>query len=128
MRAYLPLSHDDLAGFLESGSFHAAEVFAPTPNFVAENLDCDQEEIEYLLSVMGGEAALNLRTSQTAPGIVLAVDLVQGQYGEARDATYLVIAPIHWDQVQCALLAEQGEDELIWFATQEITQELDNWK
>ena len=48
MRAYLPISHKDLEAFVQSKSFDADEVFAPTQAFVAENSDCDEEELEYL--------------------------------------------------------------------------------
>jgi hypothetical protein len=128
MRAYLPISHSDLSGFLASQSFDADQVFAPTPAFISENLDCDEEEIEYLLSVLAGESALQLRVSQAGPGLVLAIELENSQCGESYEDSLTLTAPIMWSQVQCALLAHHGDDELIWFATQEIEQELDHWK
>ena len=45
MRAYLPISHSDLSGFLASQSFDAVQVFAPTPAFINENLDCFHGEL-----------------------------------------------------------------------------------
>jgi len=128
MRAYLPISHIDLEKFLTDQSHSADRVFAPTSGFVNENLDCDEEEIEYLLSVLAGEAALNLRVSQNAPGIVLAIEVVEGQWSESVEDSLLLSSPISWSQVQCALLAHLDDDELVWFATQEIAQELDSWK
>ena len=44
MRAYLPISHKELEAFVLSKSIEADEVFAPTQAFVADNLDCDEEE------------------------------------------------------------------------------------
>jgi hypothetical protein len=128
MRAYLPISHSDLEKFLTDQSYSAIEVFAPTNNFVNENLDCDEEEIEYLLSVLAGESALDLRVSQNSPGIVLAIEVEEGQWSESDEDSLLLSAPITWSQVQCALLAHKDDDELVWFATQEIAQELDGWK
>lgn len=127
MRAYLPILHRDLLEFLQSGSFKAAEVFAPTEIFITDNLECDEEELEYLLSRSAGEAALELRTSETSPGIVLALELNDSQSGETHEATLDLISPLKWNQVQCALIAYANEDELLWFATQEISQELQNW-
>ena len=75
MRAYLPISHKELEAFVLSKSIDADEVFAPTQAFVTDNLDCDEEELEYLLSVAAGEEALELRLSEKAPGIVLAFDV-----------------------------------------------------
>ncbi|MEY3849328.1 MAG: hypothetical protein RLZ20_828, partial [Actinomycetota bacterium] len=77
MRAYLPISHKDLEAFVLTKSFDADEVFAPTQAFVADNADCDEEELEYLLSIAAGEEALELRLTETAPGIVLAFELTE---------------------------------------------------
>jgi hypothetical protein len=128
MRAYLPISQSDLAKFLADQSYSAVQVFAPTSGFVNENLDCDEEEIEYLLSILAGESALHLRVSQNSPGIVLAIEVAEGQWSESLDDSILLSAPITWSQIQCALLAHEDDDELVWFATQEIAQELDSWK
>ena len=128
MRAYLPISHGDLEKFLTDQSHSADKVFAPTSVFVNENLDCDEEEIEYLLSILAGEAALDLRVSQNAPGIVLAIEVLEGQWSGSVEDSLLLSAPIMWSQVQCALLAHINDDELVWFATQEIAQELASWK
>ena len=45
MRAYLPLSHDELASFLNNGSKELESILAPTPFYVGENEDLDEEEI-----------------------------------------------------------------------------------
>ncbi|MDO8646516.1 MAG: hypothetical protein Q7R42_08100 [Candidatus Planktophila sp.] len=127
MRAYLPILHSDLLDFLKSGSFDASTVFAPTEIFVSENLECDDEELEYLLSRNAGEAALELRASPTSPGIVLALELDGSQGGESHGTSLNLKSPLKWNQVQCALISYANEDELLWFATQEISQELQNW-
>jgi hypothetical protein len=127
MRAYLPIHPSDLLGFLNSGSFDAPIVFAPTENFVSENLDCDQEELEYLLSKSAGDAARELRATANSPGIVLALDLDASQCRDGQGETMQLKSPLSWSQVQCALISYADEDELLWFATQEISQELQNW-
>ena len=128
MRAYLPISHSDLLKFLTADSFDAVRVFAPTTTFVHENLDCDEEEIEFLLSVLAGKSALELRVSQNGPGLVLALEVQEAQCGESFEDSLTLIGSIAWSQVQCVLLANEEDEELIWFATQEIAQELDNWR
>lgn len=127
MRAYLPILHGDLLEFLQSGSFNAALVFAPTELFVSENRECDEEELEYLLSRSAGDAALDLHKSENSPGIVLALELDEFQGGESQEASLKLNSPLRWNQVQCALISYANEDELLWFATQEISQELQNW-
>ena len=128
MRAYLPISHKDLEAFVLTKSIDADEVFVPTPAFVSDNLDCDEEELEYLLSVAAGEEALDLRLSESAPGIVLAFEVTDEQIAENYADSITLKTPLPWDQLQCALLAFQGDDELVWFATQEIEIHLAEWK
>jgi hypothetical protein len=128
MRAYLPISHKDLEAFVQSKSLDALEVFAPTQAFVADNLDCDEEELEYLLSVAAGVEALELRLSEKAPGIVLAFEITDEQIAESYDDSITLKTALPWEQLQCALLAFQGDDELVWFATQEIQIHLAEWK
>ena len=128
MRAYLPISHKDLEAFVLTKSIEADEVFAPTEAFISDNSDCDEEELEYLLSVAAGEEALDLRLSDKAPGIVLAFEITAEQIAESYEDSVTLKSALPWDQVQCALLAFQGDDELVWFATQEIEIHLAEWK
>jgi hypothetical protein len=128
MRAYLPISHEDLEAFVLSKSIDIDEAFAPTQGFVTANVDCDEEELEYLLSIAAGEEALDLRLSEKAPGIVLAFEISDEQIAESYEDSITVKAALPWDQLQCALLAFQGDDELVWFATQEIEIHLGEWK
>jgi hypothetical protein len=128
MRAYLPISYKDLEIFLAEKSFEADELYAPTIHFVVENPDCDEEELEYLLSVAASEEALELRLSEKAPGIVVAFEIEKEQIGEHLAQSITLVSPLQWDQVQCVLLSFQGDDELVWFATQEIELHLAEWK
>jgi hypothetical protein len=128
MRAYLPISHKDLEAFVLTQSIDAEEVFAPTPAFVSNNLYCDEEELEYLLSIAAGEEALELRLSEKAPGIVLAFEVADEQIAENYEDSITLKTALPWKLLQCALLAFQGDDELVWFATQEIEIHLAEWK
>ena len=128
MRAYLPISHKDLEAFVLTKSFDAEEVFAPTQAFVSDNSECDEEELEYLLSIAAGEEALDLRLTEKAPGIVLAFEVTDEQIAESYEDSITLKTALPWDQLQCALLAYPGDDELVWFATQEIEIHLAEWK
>ena len=128
MRAYLSITHKDLVAFLISKSLAIETLYAPTPIFLQENSDCDEEELEYLLSSIAGEKSLTLRSSEKSPGIVLALEILAEQIGEESADSVTVTAPLTWDQVQCALLAFAGDEELTWFATQEIEIHLNEWE
>ena len=128
MRAYLPISHDELAAFLNSGSKELESILAPTPFYVGENEDLDEEEIEYLLSIEAAQSALELRSSNKAPGIVLAIELEPQQVNTVNENSVTLNSAITWAQVQCALLLFPDDEELIWFATQEIEINMGEWK
>jgi hypothetical protein len=128
VRTYLPISHKELENFLEKKTLDVNLAYAPTPSFQEENIDCDEEELEYLLSVIAGEKALDLCLTQKAPGIVLALEIAEQQIGETYADHITVTSAILWEQVQCALLAFRGDDELVWFATQEIEPHMNEWK
>jgi hypothetical protein len=128
MRAYLPISHKDLEDFISSKSLEVDELYAPTIHFEVENPDCDEEELEYLLSIAAGEDALELRLSEKAPGIVIAFEIEKEQIAEHYAQSITLASSLRWDQVQCALLAYHGDDELVWFATQEIELHMGEWK
>jgi hypothetical protein len=128
VRTYLPISHKELENFLEARTLDVNLAYAPTPSFQEENIECDEEELEYLLSVIAGEKALDLCLTQKAPGIVLALEIAQQQIGETYADHITVTSAILWEQVQCALLAFRGDDELVWFATQEIESHMNEWK
>jgi len=128
MRAYLPISHDELAAFLNSGSKELESILAPTPFYVGENEDLDEEEIEYLLSLEAAQSALELRSSNKAPGIVLAIELEPQQVNTVNENSVTLNSAITWAQVQCSLLLFPNDEELIWFATQEIEINMGEWK
>lgn len=128
MRAYLPLSHDELVAFLNSGSKDLESILAPTPFYVGENEDLGEEEIEYLLSLEAAQTSMQMRPSNKAPGIVLAIELAAQQVNTVNENSVTLNSPITWEQVQCALLLFPDEEELIWFATQEIEINLGEWK
>ena len=128
MRAYLPITQKDLEGFVLTKSLEVDELYAPTIHFVVENPELDEEELEYLLSVAAGEEALELRLSEKAPGIVVAFEIEKEQIAEHYAQSITLTSSVQWDQVQCALLAFEGDDELVWFATQEIELHLAEWK
>lgn len=128
MRAYLPITHKDLESFVINKSLEVDELYAPTIHFIVENPDCDDEELEYLLSVAAGEAALERRLSEKAPGIVVAFEIEKEQIGKHYAQSITLVSQVQWNQVQCVLLAFPGDDELVWFATQEIDLHMAEWK
>ena len=128
MRAYLAISHGELIDFLQSGSKNVDSIFAATPFFTGENEELNEEEIEYLLSFEAATKSLELRSSDSSPGIVLAIELSAGQVNIVGEKSVSLNSDLLWEQIQCALLLYPEDEELIWFATQEIELNLAEWK
>ena len=97
---------------------------------VGDNSELDEEEIEYLLSLEAAKESLELRTTKHAPGITLAIELEPSQVNQVLEKSITLNSPIKWEQVQCALLLfpDDEEEELVWFATQEISLTMGEWK
>lgn len=128
MRTYLAISYSQLESFISTLYVEVDELFAPTSEFLVDNDECDSEELEYMLSVAAGDKALTIRESETSPGLVLAIEIDYNQIDQEGADSITLNSPIRWDQVQCALLAYEDEEELTWFATQEIADEIAGWK
>jgi hypothetical protein len=129
MRAYVPITPAGLQDFLESGSFHVAQglVSDSGSSLDFEADPASQEEREFELSWEAAQESREQQGSTSAFGYVLAVDLQQEQLGQMHGNRVSVLSDILWSQVQSLLLAESEEQELSWFAAQEIPTYLPQW-
>lgn len=129
MRAYVAITPTELQSFLDTGLFKATHVVI-AHQLNSENLESDsetQEELEFESSL---EAALISRAVQANPraiGLVLAVDLDDGQVGATEGNQVGLLSNLSWSQVQSLLVAESDLPELSWFAAQEISTYLPRW-
>jgi hypothetical protein len=90
MRAYLPLTIDEVKEFYLQKTFAPEIIYAPTIKFITANPELDEEEAEYEISMIAARAS---------GGFVIAVELAE------KEALFV------YDSI---------EDELTWYATQEI--------
>ena len=129
MRAYVAITPSGLQSFLQSGSFHVAKALTielgSSLDFEAD--PASQEEQEFELSWQAATESRELQGSSAANGYVLAVDLQQEQLGQMQGNHVVLLSDIFWTQVQSLLLAESEEEELSWFAAQEIPTYLPQW-
>ena len=58
MRGYLPVTVEEIAAFLESQSMECGPLYAPTIKFLTANSEMDEEEGEFLLSMLAADEAL----------------------------------------------------------------------
>ena len=125
MRAYLPLSPTDIALFLESKTIHVTKLYAPTIKYLTDNVDHDEEEIEYMLSLLAANDAMNLVSGNPKVGTLLALEIESKEIAVEGSDSITLVGDLVWDRVEClftSVLDEEGDIELTWYATQEIDE------
>lgn len=122
MRGYLPISIDALNSFHKSQTLKVERAFAGTVKYLTNNSDLDDEEIEYQLSLLAAQLAL-----KSQPSVILAIEISADQIGAHLEDSVELIKPVRWENVQCAFECSQVDEELTWFATQEIADQLQKW-
>ena len=127
MRGYLPVTAEEISYFLNTGSMECGPLYAPTIKFLTANSDLDEEQGEYLLSMLAADEAIEMRAELSAPAFLLALEISDSQVAEHGENFVNLKENGRWEDVQCAFLVSPDGDELTWFATQEISAALPNW-
>jgi len=127
MRGYLPVTVEEIAAFLESQSMECGPLYAPTIKFLTANSEMDEEEGEFLLSMLAADEALEMRANPANPGFILALEVNDPEIAEHGENFVVLKELAKWESVQCAFLVSPDGEELTWFATQEIKPALQEW-
>jgi hypothetical protein len=102
-------------------------LYAPTIKFLTANNDLDEEEGEFSLSMLAADEALEMRALPTSPGFILALEVSDEQISEHGENFVNLKETALWESVQCAFLVSPDGEELTWFATQEISNLIQEW-
>jgi hypothetical protein len=127
MRVYLGTTADELQDFLRDGTLDIPEVYAPTPIYSATHPEMDEEEIEYSLSILAAEDALEFVDDQSGAAIVIALEVVEEQLGTFDEISAEVISPLNWSSVEAVFLVGEDSEDLTWFAPQEAAVSISEW-
>lgn len=127
MRGYLPVTIEEIAAFLESQAMECGPLYAPTIKFLTANSEMDEEEGEFLLSMLAADEALEMRANPANPGFILALEVSDPEIAEHGENFVILKEAAKWESVQCAFLVSPDGEELTWFATQEIKPALQEW-
>ncbi|MEN9412761.1 MAG: hypothetical protein RIQ92_1198 [Actinomycetota bacterium] len=127
MRVYLGTTADELQDFLRDGTLDIPEVYAPTPIYSATHPEMDEEEIEYSLSILAAEDALEFVDDQSGAAIVIALEVVEEQLGAFDEISAEVTSPLNWSTVEAVFLVGEDSEDLTWFAPQEAAVSISEW-
>lgn len=127
MRGYLAMTAQEVAEFAQSREFDVSDLYAPTSQFIVDNQDLDDEEIEFTLSMVAAEDAIEMKTATSGKACVLAFEVPSELIKESHDMSISLLTPLLWKHLECLFEVSDDGEELTWFATQEIANNLDSW-
>jgi len=112
MRAYLALSIEEVRDFYAKKSFNPEIVYAPTIKFITENPELDEEESEYEISMIA---------ARNSGGYVIALEIPEKQITQHFEESVELNSNLVWENVEALFVYDSVDDELTWYATQEIS-------
>lgn len=125
MRGYLGVTSQEVAQFLKDGSLEVAEIYAPTQTFLANSADLDEEEVEFTLTMLAVEEALEVKDESTGAACVLAFEIPDEAIAAQSDVTISLSSPLSWGNLECLFEVSADGEDLTWFATQEIASHIE---
>jgi hypothetical protein len=127
MRGYVAMTAKEVQEFLASGTFDVSDIYAPTSQFIVDHQDLDDEEIEYTLSMVAAEDVLEMKSATSGAACVLAFEIPANVISDSHDMSVSLSAPLIWENVDCLFEVSSDGEELTWFATQEIAENIESW-
>jgi hypothetical protein len=127
MRGYLAMTAQEVADFLKTGTFDVSDIYAPTSQFMSDHPDLDEEEVEYTLSMVAAEDAVEMKSASTGATCVLALEIPDKAISESHVMSVSLATPLNWENVECLFEVSDDGEDLTWFATQEIEANLPRW-
>jgi hypothetical protein len=125
MRAYVGLTFAELSALISGGSLKIEILFAPTAEFIATHSELDEEEREFILTMLAAEESLDLR--EEGFGFVLAGDIPADVIIEEGADSIKVSGEINRDWAACIFLVSPDGEDLTWYAIQEVENLLPSW-
>lgn len=126
MRGYLPVTVSEVESFLKDGTLDVDQLYAPTIKFITANSDLNEEEREYTLSLLAADEAIEIQEGSVA--FIFALEIPQDQISNEDEVLITLKEKAQWSQVECLFLVTDDGEDLTWFATQEIADNLDKWR
>ena len=91
-------------------------------------VDLDEEEIEYALTLVAAEDALELATPDASGAYVLAFEIPESAISSRHDMSVSLNSALTWQNLQCMFAVDDNGEDLTWYAPQEIEPTLTELK
>lgn len=127
MRVYLASTADELQEFIEQKTLEVPEVYAPTPIYTAAHPEMDEEEIEFSLSLLAAEDALEFVDDQSGAPIVIALEIPDHLIGALDEVSAELTGALSWSMVEAIFVVGEDSEDLTWFAPQESEAQISQW-
>jgi hypothetical protein len=127
MRVYLGTTADEVQEFLKELTLDIPDVYAPTEIFRSTHPEMDEEELEYSLSLLAAEDALDLVDENSGAPLVIAFEVADEALGDFDEISAALLAPLHWKQVEAIFTVGDSAEDLTWFAPQEAAASIEEW-
>jgi hypothetical protein len=125
MRAYVGLTFEEVSALISGEPLKIEILFAATAEFVATHSELDEEEREFILTMLAAEESLDLR--EEGFGFVLAGDVPTHVIIEEGADSIKVSEEINRDWAACIFLVSPDGEDLTWYAIQEVENLLPSW-
>ena len=127
MRGYAAMTAQEVSDFASSQTLDISDIYAPSARFLAAHAELDEEEVEFTLSMVAAEDALEMKSAGSGAACVLAFEIPQELIAESHEMSVSLSGALSWSDLQCLFEVSADGQELTWFATQEISQNLSRW-
>ncbi len=115
MRIYLPATRFDLETLVSTRFITISAGFAVPDEF---DIELSEEELEYEASERARD--ISRGSEKSSYGYVLAAELPRKETVQGENGEITLSRAVSIEEVDSLLLSVPGDDELQWFATQEI--------
>jgi hypothetical protein len=127
MRVYLGTTADEVNDFLTELTLDVPDLYAPTSIYRQSHPEMDEEEIEYSLSLLAAEDALDLESEGSGIPVVLAFEVSEDILIDFDEISGVPTRALHWKEVEAVFTVGDDIEDLTWFAPQEVPSLIEEW-
>lgn len=122
MRGYLGVTAHEVQELFSAQEIDVAEIYAASSLFLASNSDLDEEEVEFTLTLLAAEEALDVKGTEAGAACVLAFEIPEALIAEELEISVTLKSPLKWEFLEALFEVSPDGEDLTWFATQEIEE------